>query len=127
MTAAERDQVEADLVAKAKKVDPAKLRRAARRALDALDRSEAEADAHEDARLRDEEERARARSTFSMHDNGDGTTSGHFVIPTLAAAMLRKILEQMTAPRRMTPDERGGVDGAATGHGLGARQGPGVH
>ncbi len=49
VTAAERDQVEADLVAKAKKVDPAKLRRAARRALDALDRSEAEADAHEDA------------------------------------------------------------------------------
>jgi hypothetical protein len=115
VTAAERDQVENDLVAKAKQVDPAKLRRAARRALDALDRSTAEADAHEDRTLREEEERARAKAKFSMHDNGDGTTSGHFTIPTLAASILRKILEQMTAPRRMTPDERGGVDGAATG------------
>ncbi len=115
VTSAERDQVEADLVAKAKKVDPAKLRRAARRALDALDRPEAEADALEDQTLRDEEDRARAKAAFSMHDNGDGTTSGHFVVPTLAASMLRKILEQMTAPRRMTPDERGGVDGKATG------------
>ncbi len=47
--AGERDQVEADLVANAKTVDPARLRRAARWALDALDRSEAEADAYEDA------------------------------------------------------------------------------
>ncbi len=113
LTAGERDQVEADLVAAAKRVDPAKLRRAARRALDALDRPEAEA--HEDQSLRDEEDRARAKAKFSMHDNGDGTTSGHFTVPTLAASILRKILEQMTAPRRMTPDERGGVDGAATG------------
>ncbi len=115
LTAGERDQVEADLVATAKRVDPATLRRAARRALDALDRPTAEADAHEDTTLRDEEERARAAAAFTMHDNGDGTTSGHFTVPTLAASILRKILEQMTAPRRMTPDERGGVDGAATG------------
>ncbi len=115
VTPGERDQVENDLVAQAKNLDPARLRRAARRALDALDRSEAEAEAHEDQSLRDEEERARAKAKFTMHDNGDGTTSGHFTVPTLAASILRKILEQMTAPRRMTPDERGGVDGAATG------------
>ncbi len=115
LTVAERAQVEADLVETAKRVDPAKLRRAARRALDALDRPEAEADAHEDKTLRNEEERARAAARFTMHDNGDGTSSGHFTVPTLAASILRKVLEQLTAPRRMTPDERGGVDGKATG------------
>ncbi len=115
LTAAERAQVEADLVATAKRVDPARLRKAARRALDALDRSTAEADAHEDQQLRSEEERALARARFTLHDNHDGTSSGHFMVPTLAAAILRKVLEQLTAPRRMTPDERGGVDGAAMG------------
>jgi hypothetical protein len=35
-----------------------------------------------------------------MHDNGDGTTTGHFTVPTLAASILRKILDAMTAPRR---------------------------
>ena len=41
------------------------------------------------------------RHRLSLHDNGDGTTSGHFTVPTTAAAFLRKILDSMTAPRRM--------------------------
>ena len=36
-----------------------------------------------------------------MHDNGDGTSTGHFTVPALAAAILAKILDTMTAPRRM--------------------------
>ena len=36
-----------------------------------------------------------------MHDNGDGTTSGHFTVPTFAAGMLRKVVDSMAAPRRM--------------------------
>lgn len=37
---------------------------------------------------------------MTLHDNGDGTTCGHFTVPTLAASILRKIVEQMTALRR---------------------------
>ncbi len=40
-------------------------------------------------------------SSLSLHDNGDGTTTGHFTVPTTAAAFLRKIIDSMTAPRRM--------------------------
>ncbi len=58
-------------------------------------------DAHEDALLRSEEEAARAKTRLTFHDNGDGTTTGHFTVPTPAAAFLRKIIESMTAPRRM--------------------------
>ena len=36
-----------------------------------------------------------------LHDNGDGTTTGHFTIPALAAATLGKVIDAMTAPRRM--------------------------
>ena len=35
-----------------------------------------------------------------MHDNGDGTTTGRFTIPTPAAAILRKTVQQMAAPSR---------------------------
>ena len=31
----------------------------------------------------------------------DGTTTGHFTIPALAAAMLGKVIDAMSAPRRM--------------------------
>ena len=43
---------------------------------------------------------ARERTRLTLHDNGDGTTSGHSTVPTLAASILRKALDAMTAPRR---------------------------
>ena len=43
-------------------------------------------DAHEDAELRGEEARAEARVRLTMHDNLDGTVTGHFTVPTLAGA-----------------------------------------
>ena len=58
-------------------------------------------DAHENELVRSEEETAREKCALTLHDNGDGTTTGHFVIPTLATAILRKVIESMTAPRRM--------------------------
>lgn len=95
--------VEASLVSKARRLDPQQLRRAARRALEAVERDREKVDAAEDQQLADEEQAALDKCRLTLHDNGDGTTTGHFTVPTLAAAMLRKILDAMTAPRRARP------------------------
>ena len=101
----QRGEVEASLVEKAQRFDPDQLRRLARRAIEVIEPDEATVDAHENDLVATEEEVARSRSSLSLHDNGDGTTTGHFTVPTLAVAFLRKILDSMTAPRRMR--ERG--------------------
>jgi hypothetical protein len=97
---AERAAIEESLVAVAKRVDPAALRRKARRALEAAQRSQEQVDAHEDAVLRGEEDRALAATKLTLHDNRDGTTTGHFTVPTLAANILKKVVQQMASPRR---------------------------
>lgn len=118
----ERTAIETALVARAKLVDPAALRRTARRALSAAERSQAEVDAHEDRVLRSEEDRAYDRSSLTWHHHGDGTTSGHFTVPTPAAAVLVKVVQQMASPKRFAraagarAAARGGTTGtAATG------------
>ena len=58
-------------------------------------------DAHENELIRSEEQAARDKCSLTLHDNGDGTTTGHFTVPALAAAMLGKVIDAMTAPRRM--------------------------
>lgn len=95
----ERRTVEESLVELARALDPAALRRRARRAVEIVT-TRATADAHEDGLLREDERDARARCRLSLHDNGDGTTSGHFVVPTLAASILRKTVQQLASPRR---------------------------
>src|SRR4029079_6057127 len=70
-----------------------------RRALEAVERDAAVVDAHEDALLREDEGVAYDKTRLSLHDNGDGTVSGHFTVPELHGQLLRKILESMTAPR----------------------------
>ena len=37
---------------------------------------------------------------LTLHDNLDGTVTGHFTVPTLAGAILRKAIQQMVSPRR---------------------------
>jgi len=96
----ERRQVEESLVDKAQRLDPVQLRRVARRALEAVEQDRSVVDAHEDQQLVDEEQAALAQARLTLHDHGDGTTSGHFRVPTLAASILRKVLDAMTAPRR---------------------------
>lgn len=113
LDAGERSKVEVALVARARLVDPARLRKAARRALAMAERSVAEAAAHEDAVMWDDEARAVARTRLTMHDNGDGTTTGHFTVPTLAASILRKAVQQMASPRRFA--DRAATGGAHTG------------
>ncbi|RNL65431.1 HNH endonuclease [Nocardioides marmoriginsengisoli] len=92
--------VEQELVEKATRLSPDQLRRVARRALAAIEPDQQTVDRHEDTLLRTEETTALARTRLTLHDNHDGTTSGHFTVPTPAAAILTKIIQSMTAPRR---------------------------
>ena len=116
LTDDERCRVEAALVAQARRVDPARLRRSARRALEAAERSAEEALEHEDTELRGEEDRARWRTRLTLHDNLDGTVTGHFTVPTLAGSILRKVIQQMVSPRRHPGAQgRGNDQGDASG------------
>lgn len=97
---AQREVVEEALVEKARTMSPSRLRKAARRALGAVEPDRAIVDAHEDGVLEDEEASARARTALTFHDNGDGTVTGRFTVPVLQGHLLRKVIESMTAPRR---------------------------
>lgn len=101
VTSAQREVVERQLITDAEDLDPEQLRRRARRVLEAIEPDQDVVDAHENELVRTEEEAAREKCALTFHDNGDGTTSGHFTIPTLSAAILRKVIESMTAPRRL--------------------------
>jgi hypothetical protein len=107
ITDEERTRAERELLRHAERVSPGKLRRLARRAVEHAGRSTAEADAHQGKLLQSEEERALSRCRFALHDNADGTATGSFTVPVFAANVLRKVLEQMTAPRRQTPEAAG--------------------
>ncbi len=99
---ADRDRAVAGLVERAvrERLDPARLRRVARRMLDTV--SPPAADAHQKKLLEDEERRARAETWMTLHDNGDGTWAGRFVIPDLHAHLLRTVLEHLSSPRRLS-------------------------
>ncbi len=123
----ERLAIEQRLVAVAKRVDPTALRKAARRALDAAKRDQAEVDAHEDAVLRSEEARALAATKLTLHDNLDGTVTGHFTVPTLAGHILKKVIQQIASPRRFAQraakDAKAQAAPGGAGHGLTAPHG----
>ena len=106
VSAEQRHTVEASLVEKAARFSPDQLRRLARRAIETVEPDQKIVDAHENELLRTEEQTARDKCSLTLHDNGDGTTTGHFTIPALAAAMLGKVIDAMTAPRRMREREQ---------------------
>ena len=101
VTSEQRREVEASLVEKAARYSPDQLRRVARRAIEVVEPDQTVVDAHENELIRSEEQAAREKCSLTLHDNGDGTTTGRFTVPALAAAMLTKIIDAMTAPRRM--------------------------
>ena len=68
---------------KAQRFDPDQLRRVARRAIETIEPDQEVVDAHENDLVATEEEAARAKTSLTLHDNGDGTTTGHFTVPTL--------------------------------------------
>jgi hypothetical protein len=93
-----RDRAEAHLVEQAAMVDPKTLRILGRRIFEVLDPETA--DEREGKKLEEEERRAAAKAALTMRDNGDGTWSGSFRLPDLHAAILKKALQALAAPRR---------------------------
>ncbi len=100
LSAAQRDRVETVLTEQAKAVDPVTLRKASRRAVEIAGRPAVEADGQENQLVHTAEEVALLKTRLSMHDNEDGTITGHFTVPTFAGTVLRKAVQQITAPRR---------------------------
>ncbi|MGL4178634.1 MAG: DUF222 domain-containing protein [Dermatophilaceae bacterium] len=96
----QRAAVGARLVRQARHLDPARLRRVSRRALAAAELTAERERVAGGVMARSEEERALARTRLTLHDNLDGTTGGHFTIPTFAGEILRKVIQQITSPRR---------------------------
>ncbi len=100
VTGEQRRHVERTLIEKAKTLSPSALRRAALRALAAIEPDPAVVDAHENDLVADRESDARNKTRLTLHDNDDGTVTGHFTIPVMQGHLLRKILQTITAPRR---------------------------
>lgn len=107
VTPAQVAEAEADLVALAKDgVDSRQLRRKARRMLDRI-RPDRAAE-HEAAVVGREEDRARARASLRLHDQGDGTWRITGVLPEAHASMLAAALQRLTSPRRLAWQAREG-------------------
>ena len=104
---------EAALVAKAtgvgtrsgRALNAKRLRQAARRMFESV--SVELADRHESDQLNAEADRAEAETWCTLHDNGDGTYTGRFVIPELHGTVLKTALDKLTAPRHHTTGRRG--------------------
>ncbi|WP_427384372.1 DUF222 domain-containing protein [Janibacter sp. G56] len=111
VTAADRDACEAELLRLAVNRTPAQLRRIGRRILAQVEPDPRIVDAHEDAIVTAEEDRAWEAASFWSKDNHDGTMSGGFTVPWLAGMTLKKVLDAMTAPRRRTTDDLTGKPG----------------
>lgn len=103
LLADERTTCETRLLQLAAHRSPSRLRLLARRAVEEV-RPEPEAvDAHEDAVVASEEQQAEERSRFWITVNHDGTMTGQFTVPWASGAVLRKVIDAMTAPRRQAP------------------------
>ncbi len=94
-------KAKAFLLEQAKGHDAKALRILGRRLLEVLDPEAA--DAEEARRLAAEEQEARAKASFTMSDDGQGSCHGRFTIPSLHGSMLRKALMALAAPKR-NPD-----------------------
>jgi hypothetical protein len=101
-------RVEKHLVELATRYDAVELKRLGRHVLEVIDPDVA--DRALGTKL-EAEEAAAARSTFlEMFDNGDGTRSGRFKLPTLSAAMFLRALEAFTNPNHRRPLGQAGAE-----------------
>jgi hypothetical protein len=76
------------------------LRQRALRITETYRKREGDVDADEDELLRKKEEAARAKTSFSMWDNHDGTVTGRFTLPEAQGAMLKTALDALAAPHQ---------------------------
>ncbi len=98
-------------------VNARRLRQVARRMFEVI--SKELADRHESDQLEDEEAHAARETWLNLHDNGDGTMSGRFVIPELHGQLLQAALQRLTSPRRLSRDRVGGQVDDSTVPGMG--------
>lgn len=105
ITADELAVCEEALVAKAERMKPSSLRRAARRLLDPISRRLA--DQHQETQLQEQERRAERETWLWLGSKGDGTWTGKFTIPELQAHTLLARLEALSAPRRQNRNRLG--------------------
>jgi hypothetical protein len=82
-----------------------RLRQAARRMFETMSKQIAEE--CESEQLQKEESHAEVETWLSIHDQGDGTFKGSFVIPERHGLLLRAMLERLTSPRRLGRDKAG--------------------
>jgi hypothetical protein len=115
--AQDRGRAEKHLIDLAGQHDAKTLRLLGRRVFEVLDPDAA--DEQEGRKLQAEEDAAARKTYLQMCDNGDGTHTGRFKIPTLHAAMLTKMLSGFTNPRHRASTNTcpngtstGGADGA---------------
>ena len=99
VTPTQRDLAERTLLKDAKRLNIQDLRRRTDRLMDVY-APKPQVDAHENDLLVDRERRARAKSSFQMWDNHDGTWSGRFTTPEAPGVALNTVLDAMTAPAR---------------------------
>ena len=98
VTAEQRREAEAHLVAFAAEYDAQALRILGRRILEVIAPDLAER--FEGKALEAEEAKAARRTTFTMWEDDEGTTHGRFRIPARHGQMLRKMILALTSPRR---------------------------
>ncbi|MGQ3247044.1 MAG: DUF222 domain-containing protein [Aeromicrobium sp.] len=110
VTAAQRERCEETLLKDAQRLTLKDLRRRAARITEAYRKKTEDVDADEDEILRKKEEAARAKTSFSMWDNNDGTVTGRFTLPEAQGAMLKTALDALAAPHQKV-----GTVNAATG------------
>lgn len=99
LPAAERAACERSLIDQAQDLSLGDLRRACDRATAPVEPIEA-VDGRENALVEARERRAWRATELWLSDQGDGTTTGRFRIPTAQATMLSALLEAQAAPRR---------------------------
>ncbi|MBB6627848.1 DUF222 domain-containing protein [Nocardioides sp. KIGAM211] len=88
--------------------DAVDLRRLGRGLLDVIDPAAGEEE--ERRRLEEEERKARQRMRLTMSDDGHGSCHGRFTIPAAQGAMLKKILQGLSAPKHQTAIHGAGVE-----------------